>query len=192
MDGADDDVWVGALKGWTRDSVSNDGMQLGGHDNIALFDEHKSAADVLAIYNEGHGKSHASDSSCKIWLKADSESTGALTHDQTITNTNDPVNPTTGTYICKVNFKYIIMSKYMYNDKVQTIVRKKIVKEKIKFRGKIINREKVELEWDIPKIITSDIGYQLMFGNKPSMAKNKQDSGVEEVFIKESQNYIMD
>ena len=84
------------------------------------------------------------------------------------------------------------MSKYMYNDKVQTIVRKKIVKEKIKFRGKIINREKVELEWDIPKIITSDIGYQLMFGNKPSMAKNKQDSGVEEVFIKESQNYIMD
>tara|TARA_R100001530_G_scaffold9582_2_gene9665 strand:- start:296 stop:523 length:228 start_codon:yes stop_codon:yes gene_type:complete len=68
-------------------------------------------------------------------------------------------------------------------DKVQTIVTKKIVKEKIKFRGKTIIREKLELEWDIPKIINSDIGYQLMFGNKPAVAKLKQDSGIEEIIL---------
>ena len=68
-------------------------------------------------------------------------------------------------------------------DKVQTIVTRKIVKEKIKFQGNTIIREKVELEWNIPKIINSDISYQLMFGNKPAIAKLKQESGIEEVVI---------
>tara|TARA_R110002020_G_scaffold61402_1_gene165253 strand:- start:411 stop:638 length:228 start_codon:yes stop_codon:yes gene_type:complete len=68
-------------------------------------------------------------------------------------------------------------------DKVQTIVTRKIVKEKIKFQGNTIIREKVELEWNMPKIINSDISYQLMFGNKPAIAKLKQESGIEEVVI---------
>ena len=74
--------------------------------------------------------------------------------------------------------------------KVQLIVKKKIVKEKAKFKGKTITREKVELEWNIPKIINTDIGYQLMFGNLPAVAKSKQESGIEEVYLKQSEQWI--
>ena len=68
-------------------------------------------------------------------------------------------------------------------DKVQTIVTRKMVKEKIKFQGNTIIREKVELEWNMPKIINSDISYQLMFGNKPAIAKLKQDSGIDTIKV---------
>ena len=63
-------------------------------------------------------------------------------------------------------------------DKVPAIVKNKIVREEIKFQGKTIIREKIEKEWNIPKIITSDIGYQLMFGNMPSTATNSTDCGI--------------
>tara|TARA_Y100000356_G_C11047464_1_gene176879 strand:+ start:130 stop:393 length:264 start_codon:yes stop_codon:yes gene_type:complete len=79
-----------------------------------------------------------------------------------------------------------------YLDKVQLVVKRRMVKERVKFQGKMITREKVEIEFNLPKIINTDISYQLMFGNKPSIGKYKQDSGIEQVFIKESQAYGMD
>lgn len=50
------------------------------------------------------------------------------------------------------------------NDK---IVRNVVVKEEIKFKGKIIIRERVKKQWKIPKVITNDIGFQLLFGFDP-------------------------
>ena len=72
------------------------------------------------------------------------------------------------------------MSKSKKHDKVPSIVKDKIIMEKIQFQGKTITRERVEKEWNIPKIITEDIGYQLMFRNKPSINKTKPESGIEE------------
>ena len=59
------------------------------------------------------------------------------------------------------------------NNKHQQVVTNKIVKEKIKFQGKTIIREKIVKEFNIPKVITSDIGMQLMFGfsNLPKPSK---------------------
>ena len=59
-------------------------------------------------------------------------------------------------------------------DKVPIIVTNKTIKEKIKFQGKTIIRERVEKEWKIPKVITSDIGFQLMFGMSPPQVKSNQ------------------
>ena len=47
------------------------------------------------------------------------------------------------------------------NDK---IVENVVVEEEIQFRGRTIKREKIIKKWNIPKIITNDIGFQLMFG----------------------------
>lgn len=58
--------------------------------------------------------------------------------------------------------------------KSPTIVKNKTVLEEITFRGKKIIREKVVKEWNIPKIITSDIGYQLMFGHRSSTLQTKK------------------
>jgi len=63
-------------------------------------------------------------------------------------------------------------------DKVPIIVTDKIIKEKIKFQGKTIIRERIEKEWDIPKVITSDIGFQLMFGMTSIPPKNSQHCGI--------------
>ena len=63
--------------------------------------------------------------------------------------------------------------------KSPTIVKNKIVLEKITFRGKKIIREKVVKEWNVPKIITSDIGYQLMFGNRCLQRTNSSSGGIE-------------
>ena len=59
----------------------------------------------------------------------------------------------------------------------------KIKLEKFKFQGKIITREVVVKEWDIPDIITTDIGYQLMFGNRPTINRKASLSDVEELQI---------
>ena len=67
------------------------------------------------------------------------------------------------------------MDKKRYDTKNTSIVKNKIVMEEIVFRGKKIKRERVVKEWDIPKIITDDIGFQLMFGFKsPSRPKKLQ------------------
>ena len=58
--------------------------------------------------------------------------------------------------------------------KSPTIVKNKTVLEEIK-------REKIVKEWNIPKIITSDIGYQLMFGHRSSTLYTKKTiSGIKE------------
>ena len=49
------------------------------------------------------------------------------------------------------------MSKKRYDKKTPIIVKNKMVKEEIIFKGKEIIREKIEKEWNIPKIITSKI-----------------------------------
>ena len=67
-----------------------------------------------------------------------------------------------------------------YNSKVQKVVRNKIKKEKIMFKGKLITREVVEKEWTIPKIITTDIGFQMMFGFSSPSSPKKTDSSLSE------------
>ena len=55
-------------------------------------------------------------------------------------------------------------NKKKYGKKNTSIVKNKLVPEEIKFRGKKIVREKIVKEWNIPDIITNDIGFQMMFG----------------------------
>jgi len=79
------------------------------------------------------------------------------------------------------------MEKYhsSYNDKVQRIVKNKVKIEKVKFKGKMITREVIEKEWSIPKTITTDIGFQLMFGFKAPININKSRSNLTEVYLDE-------
>ena len=71
-----------------------------------------------------------------------------------------------------------------YENKVQSIVKNKIKKERIKFKGKMITREVVEKQWDIPDVITTDIGFQLMFGFKsPQKTGSKNKVYMNEVNI---------
>lgn len=66
-------------------------------------------------------------------------------------------------------------NKTRYDKKSPVIVRNKVILEKITFRGEKVVRERIVKKWEIPKIITSDIGFQLMFGFgaplKPSKTK---------------------
>ena len=71
-------------------------------------------------------------------------------------------------------------SKTRKNDK---IVRNIIVKEKIKFQGKTIIREKMKKQWEIPKIITNDIGFQMMFGFDSPSKPSKTDAALIEYSI---------
>jgi len=56
------------------------------------------------------------------------------------------------------------MTKLEQGRKNHRIVEDKVIMEKIKFKGKKIIRERVEKIWNIPEVITNDIGFQLMFG----------------------------
>ena len=71
-------------------------------------------------------------------------------------------------------------NKIRYDKKTPRIVKNEIVLEEITFQGKKIVREKIVKVWNIPDIITEDIGYQLMFGNKPSTNGTKSESGITE------------
>ena len=75
--------------------------------------------------------------------------------------------------------------KHAYYDKIQQIVKNKIKTERVKFKGKIITREVIEKEWNIPKVITTDIGFQLMFGFKSPSVINKSQSSLKEINIDE-------
>ena len=67
-----------------------------------------------------------------------------------------------------------------YVSKVQNIVKNKVKLETIKFKGKTIVSEKIVKEWNIPKIITTDIGFQLMFGfHSPNSPKKSQSNLIE-------------
>ena len=70
-----------------------------------------------------------------------------------------------------------------YDVKNSRIVRDKIVLEEIKFRGKKIVRERVVKVWDIPDIVTEDIGYQLMFGTRPSTILTNTKNGPNAVVL---------
>ena len=56
----------------------------------------------------------------------------------------------------------------MGNDKVQKIVRNIITEEEIVFRGEKITRERIDVEYNIPKVINTDVSFQLMFGRQGS------------------------
>lgn len=56
----------------------------------------------------------------------------------------------------------------MGNDKVQRIVRNVITEEEIVFRGEKITRERIDVEYNIPKVINTDVSFQLMFGRQGS------------------------
>ena len=71
-------------------------------------------------------------------------------------------------------------NKKTYGRKSPVIVKNKIVLEEITFKGKKIMREKVVKEWNIPKIITGDIGYQLMFGWQCAPPKPTSHNNMEE------------
>ena len=66
------------------------------------------------------------------------------------------------------------------NDKIVSNV---IIKEEIEFEGKKIIRERVEKKWNIPKIITTDIGFQLMFGFDPPMQTSQTEAALVEYSI---------
>ena len=69
----------------------------------------------------------------------------------------------------------------LYNGrKTDKIVKPKVITEKIIFRGEKITREKVEKVWNIPKVITNDIGFQLMFGFDPPKSPTNTSEGLKE------------
>lgn len=70
-----------------------------------------------------------------------------------------------------------------YDNKVQKVVKNKIKTETVKIRGRMMTREIVEKEWNIPKIINTDIGFQLMFGFRAPVNTNKQTGSIQEVSI---------
>ena len=70
-----------------------------------------------------------------------------------------------------------------YDDKVQTIVKSKVKSERVKIKGKMVTREIIVKEWNIPKVITTDIGFQMMFGFKAPLNPKKSTSSIKEVSI---------
>ena len=77
-----------------------------------------------------------------------------------------------------------------YDTKVPSIIKRTIVKEEVIFRGKKIVRERIVKEFKIPKIITNDIGFQLMFGMTSSPIKNMSKKGGIEEYSFELQKEI--
>tara|TARA_R110000824_G_scaffold339052_1_gene525533 strand:- start:727 stop:975 length:249 start_codon:yes stop_codon:yes gene_type:complete len=74
-------------------------------------------------------------------------------------------------------------TKIRYDRQIPRIVKDKVIIEEIIFQGKKIKTEITVKEWNIPDIITEDIGYQLMFGNRPTSNRKASISDLEEVEI---------
>ena len=75
----------------------------------------------------------------------------------------------------------VTKNKARKNDKIVSNV---IIKEEIMFQGKKIIRERVKKQWKMPKVITNDIGFQLMFGfDTPTIARNLKDVALKEYNI---------
>ena len=64
-----------------------------------------------------------------------------------------------------------------YDTKIPSIISRKVVNEEIIFKGKKIIRERIIKEFNIPKIIKHDIGFQLMFGMTASQIKPASKNG---------------
>ena len=75
------------------------------------------------------------------------------------------------------------MTKLEKGRKTDKIVKSKIITEKIIFRGEKITRERVEKVWNIPKVITNDIGFQLMFGFDAPKSPTNTSEGLKEYFL---------
>jgi|TARA_R110001592_G_scaffold166129_1_gene400979 hypothetical protein len=70
-----------------------------------------------------------------------------------------------------------------YDKRRKGIVTNKIILEEITFHGKKIMRERVVKVYNIPDIVTEDIGYELMFGAKPSLSRTGTKSNLQELEI---------
>ena len=66
--------------------------------------------------------------------------------------------------------------EYDKNNKHQTVVKNEIIVEEITLKGKQILRERIIKVFNIPKIINSDIGFQLQFGSKSNDKPYSQKS----------------
>ena len=63
-------------------------------DNFSFHNTTKSAAQVIAMYNEGHGTNLTSDSSTKSYIRFDSETTGDLTNGEVVGNAGETYEAT--------------------------------------------------------------------------------------------------
>mgnify|MGYP003123842767 CR=1 FL=1 len=71
-----------------------------------------------------------------------------------------------------------------YDRKIPVVIKRTAVNEEIIFKGKRIIREKIVKTFEMPKIITDDIGFQMQFGFNPGIAtRNTKSSGIEQRFI---------
>ena len=78
--------------------------------------------------------------------------------------------------------------EYDTSSKHQNVIKIKTVTEKIKFRGQKMTRERVVKVFNIPKIISSDIGYQLQFGSKGNDKPYSQKSNQKEINFDDIKN----
>jgi len=71
-----------------------------------------------------------------------------------------------------------------YDRKIPVVIERTAVNEEIIFQGKKIVREKIVKTFEMPKIITDDIGFQMQFGFNPGIAtRNTKSSGIEQRFL---------
>ena len=75
------------------------------------------------------------------------------------------------------------MTKVEKGRKTDRIVKSKVITEEIIFCGEKITRERVEKVWNIPKVITNDIGFQLMFGFDAPKSPTNTSEGLKEYFL---------
>ena len=74
-----------------------------------------------------------------------------------------------------------LKNKVRKNDKIVSNV---MVKEEIVLQGKKVIRERIKKQWKIPKVITNDIGFQLMFGfDSPTISRKLNDIALKEYDI---------
>ena len=65
--------------------------------------------------------------------------------------------------------------KEKYYSPKRKIINRISIYEKIKFRGEKLVRERIEKEFNLPKMVTEDIGFQLQFGfDSPIMCKKSK------------------
>ena len=74
-----------------------------------------------------------------------------------------------------------LKNKVGKNDKIVSNV---MTKEKIIFQGKKVIRERIKKQWKIPKVITNDISFQLMFGfDSPTISRKLNNIALKEYYI---------
>jgi hypothetical protein len=99
---------------WRWISASNWHSQQGDYDGLAIFNEHKTGAAILGMYNEGHGTNLSNDSSCIVFINVgSSDSNGAQDDSVVLTNNgNDPSNTYVTTVVDGTNADTIVVTEY--------------------------------------------------------------------------------